>query len=169
MLQELKGFRAPEFMLNKIRSYLNSLRTEPLADLSELLDMQLLPEFCDKEVRSVDMYSWLASHSFDRHLGFKIYRNDFDVNCAGYCLSFQGRSWHFLVSVSQGKLTFDSGPSSSTLLDSGKLFLLACSLLRERGRYRLSIGGKALSCTYRKWMFVWGCVILSFWTVWSWL
>jgi len=57
MLQELKGFRAPEFMLNKIRSYLNSLRTEPLADLSELLDMQLLPEFCDKEVRSVDMYS----------------------------------------------------------------------------------------------------------------
>lgn len=43
-LLELKGFRAPEFLLKKIRAYMRNLRTEPLDDLSGLLEMDLLQE-----------------------------------------------------------------------------------------------------------------------------
>ncbi|KAK3911838.1 Deoxynucleotidyltransferase terminal-interacting protein 1 [Frankliniella fusca] len=43
-LLELKGFRAPDFLLKKIRAYMRNLRTEPLDDLSGLLEMDLLQE-----------------------------------------------------------------------------------------------------------------------------
>lgn len=43
-LLELKGFRAPDFLLKKIRAYMSNLRAEPLDDLSGLLEMELLQD-----------------------------------------------------------------------------------------------------------------------------